>query len=371
METANMTNRQPKAMHPNEKFFQYFTHEVTDIREQMERLEQRSVSGGERADAVDHCLASIARLSNEVKDASSHLPAYDQRTYGTAVKALSDQLQNIRSTFAPRPKFSFKSGSMFTARKNESAISLTDAAEPTNERQGPAEMSTDSSYVNSPAEPRSPTIEAEGERPIADAVDLARIRQPSFSQATTINMGDHDGVHIILPSSAAHATSSGTLSMLRRCIVDMSRPTTTGQPLAGLTVKNVKQSLVVCGHVNGAAHLTNISNSVIVVASRQFRMHESRNCDIYLFTSSRPIIEDCQNIRFAPLPETYKAHEHEGVENQWQNVDDFKWLKNEHSPHWNILDEAERIPESVWTGVVPGGPQHGTEDILRAVGVAQ
>ena len=47
----------------------------------MDRFENTALVGGERADAVDHCLAGIARLSNEVKDASSYLPAYDQRTY--------------------------------------------------------------------------------------------------------------------------------------------------------------------------------------------------------------------------------------------------------------------------------------------------
>lgn len=47
----------------------------------MDRIEEKSVIGGERADAADHCLAGITRLSNEVKDASGYLPAYDQRTY--------------------------------------------------------------------------------------------------------------------------------------------------------------------------------------------------------------------------------------------------------------------------------------------------
>ena len=50
----------------------------------MGRLEDTALVGGERSDAIDHCLAGIARLSNEVKDASSYIPAYDQRTYGEA-----------------------------------------------------------------------------------------------------------------------------------------------------------------------------------------------------------------------------------------------------------------------------------------------
>ena len=47
----------------------------------MNRLADTSLVGGERSDATDHCLAGIARLSNEVKDASSYIPTYDQRIY--------------------------------------------------------------------------------------------------------------------------------------------------------------------------------------------------------------------------------------------------------------------------------------------------
>lgn len=47
----------------------------------MDRLGDTALVGGERTDATDHCLAGIARLSNEVKDAASYIPTYDQRIY--------------------------------------------------------------------------------------------------------------------------------------------------------------------------------------------------------------------------------------------------------------------------------------------------
>ena len=47
----------------------------------MGRLEGLSTVGGERIDAIDHCLAGIARLQKEVQDASSYTTAYDQRIY--------------------------------------------------------------------------------------------------------------------------------------------------------------------------------------------------------------------------------------------------------------------------------------------------
>jgi hypothetical protein len=40
-----------------------------------------STSGSERNDATDQCLAGVDKLSHDVKDASTYLPAYDQRTY--------------------------------------------------------------------------------------------------------------------------------------------------------------------------------------------------------------------------------------------------------------------------------------------------
>jgi hypothetical protein len=400
MDDSEDNPRPAKDLTPPEKFFRYFQHEVTDIQDLISRLSNTSTTGGERGDAVDHCLASIARLSQEVKDASSYIPAYDQRTYGEAIKALGTKLQEARAGFEPRKKFSFKSRgrgegmakqgerreSMFTAKKNESAISLQDAAELASERRrqgrgyvdGHRDDESESSFATTPAGLHSPAPEAtdsNGGKDLSPA-DLARIRQPSFSGSTSVTIANHDSMHVILPISAAQATSSGTLNMLTRCIVDMSKPTSSSTSSSGkgrafqtLTLKNIKDSLLICGHVHGAAHLTNITNSVIVVASRQFRMHNSRDCDVYLLATSRPIVEDCSRIRFAPLPERYEIAEDEGVENQWRNVDDFKWLRAEPSPNWSVLPEEKRIGEKVWKEVVPGGPSLGVEEILTAVGL--
>ena len=366
-------------LNPSERFFRYFQHEVTDLQEQMTRLEDTGTSGGERADAVDHCLAGIAKLSNEVKDASSYLPAYDQRTYSEAIKALSAKLQDVRAQFAPRQKFSFKNS--FTTKKNASAISLNDAAELASQkrRQVPGYASSqDSSFATTPANLRSPAPEKvdEGTDSGYDgtevgesdslSVDAARVRMPSFSQSTSVSITNHDDIHIILPPSAGHATSSGTLFNLRRCVVDMSSPTSSGKAFAGLTLKNIKESLIICGHVSGAAHLTNVHNSVIVVASRQFRMHDSTKCDVYLHATSRPIIEDCTDIQFAPLPGVYATKEDDDTPNQWHNVDDFKWLRNEPSPNWSTLG-SHRVSVDVWRDVVPGRPGIGVEDVLKAV----
>lgn len=61
----------------------------------------------------------------------------------------------------------------------------------------------------------------------------------------------------------------------------------------------------------------------------------------------------------------------EPVTNHWDQVDDFKWLKSEHSPNWSILPDDQILKETIWTDVVPGGPGVGSEDILKKVGIAR
>lgn len=130
-------------------------------------------------------------------------------------------------------------------------------------------------------------------------------RKPSFSTAKNIAISDHTGLHIMLPATASRATSSGSLTNLTRCIVDMTVPTSTGAPFAGLVLKDIKHSLVVAGHVAGPAHITGIEDSIVVVAARQVRMHDCRNVHVYLHCTSHPIIEDCSRVAFAPLPSYY------------------------------------------------------------------
>jgi hypothetical protein len=166
---------------------------------------------------------------------------------------------------------------------------------------------TNSSFAPTPLDRLSPKDEKPEPSSASDGIDDTGggIRKPSFSQATQIALSNHKGIHIILPTSASHATSSGTLSNLRGCVVDLALPTAHGAPFAALYLKNISRSLIVCGHVAGAAHITGLQDSVVVASCRQFRMHSAKNVDVYLHSASRPIIEDCENVRFAPLPEAY------------------------------------------------------------------
>jgi len=85
----------------------------------------------------------------------------------------------------------------------------------------------------------------------------------------------------------------------------------------------------------------------------QLRVHETRGSQIYLHVTSKPIIEDCSELGFAPYintePEVLAQFGEAGLDvtaNFWDQVEDFKWLKQTKSPNWEILPVERR--ETPW-----------------------
>jgi hypothetical protein len=241
-----------------------------------------------------------------------------------AIKALQDKLSETRAAVEPRPKFSFKT------KKNASAVSLADAAQLAVEgrRRIPgysspgASSSVSSSAGQTPNYPSTPLNEPD--RQLQPRAEIAPTSIPEMEFGTSsekptgersnpfaatsvssVSVNNHYGLHIMLPASGSTATVPASITSLRHCVVDMSIPTADGKPYASLAVKGVKESLLVCGQIDGPAHITGVEHSIIVVTCRQFRMHNCADVDVYLSSSSNPIIEDCTNIRFGRIPRVY------------------------------------------------------------------
>lgn len=131
---------------------------------------------------------------------------------------------------------------------------------------------------------------------------IPNVQKPVLSSSESVTIHFVHEAFVALPKSAFSNNNVGVVSSLSNCIVNMSPPTFAGRAFATMAVKDVQSCLVVVGRVNGPIHITKMRNSILVVACRQFRMHESSNCDVYLSASSLPVIEDCSGIRFAPIP---------------------------------------------------------------------
>ncbi|KAF3763080.1 hypothetical protein M406DRAFT_48782 [Cryphonectria parasitica EP155] len=369
-------------MDPKEHFYRRFEAQATALQDDIANLGNIAVTGGERKDATDHILASISRLTNEVSDASEFAPARDQMIYTQALKALREQLNIQTSRLGPdRSRFSFSSKSKEKFLSSSPPINK-DPAVGDDENDIAVSASEEDGLGDLPRfdNTKSKNYNAE----MASQTGIG-IRKPSFSAARDIDISSHQEMHIILPATASRATTSGSITDLQRCVLDMSVPTLhqkddestkkrrpKASPFASLAIKNISQSLIIAGHVAGPAHITGVKDSVLVVNARQVRIHECENVSVYLWAGSRPIIEDCKGVRFAEIPTCYQlTNGQEPPNNQWNQVDDFNWLKTEASPNWKTItaqDDAHILAE-FWETTVRGGPSLSTNDILRKAGV--
>ncbi|EUC39379.1 hypothetical protein COCCADRAFT_80954 [Bipolaris zeicola 26-R-13] len=307
-----------------ETFYRKFQDDVASLEAQISSLPDTPTASHERNEAIEQCLAGIDRLSHDVMDASSYLPAYDQRTYSETIKSLSEKLQTIRNAFDPPKKFSFKN------KRKEAKVS---------------------SSISAPAKEPASTLTPP---------------PPSQQQDDTPSDLTHKSSTRITLASTPSPKTSPTVSHLANCIVNL---TTSKTLFATLYLRNIKNSLILCGHVAGPIHITHVTNSVLVMSCRQFRMHDSKNVDIYLHSASRPIFEDCEGLRFAPLPRCYVTPQISESPNLWDQIDDFKWLKAEPSPHFSIIPEDKRISDHVWTNIVPEEKGVSLQDVLTAVNI--
>ncbi|WVZ99346.1 hypothetical protein U9M48_044667 [Paspalum notatum var. saurae] len=115
-------------------------------------------------------------------------------------------------------------------------------------------------------------------------------------------------------------------------------------------IHRLRNCRVFVGAVLGSVLIEDVEGCTFVMAAHQIRIHEARATDFYLRVRSRPIIEDCSGVRFAPHALNYEGIEEDLRESEleeetgnWANVDDFKWLRAVQSPNWCLVPEGERL----------------------------
>ncbi|QDS77869.1 hypothetical protein FKW77_000251 [Venturia effusa] len=357
-----MASSVPDSSEPGfqDRFFDYFKHETTTLQEQIGTLSQISSAGTARLDAVNRSLASIARLQREVSDASSQLPAHNQKSYSDQLKQLNERLQKAREAFAPRQKFSFKN-----ARKITSAASVTPIT-------SAAQQFGNTSSKSPPSLQEEPSDEGKYNLSIRSSPSKLN-RRPSFTNAASLNIFSQKDIHISIPPSAENAITTSTIHDINNCVIDISfLYSSPGLSFATMSITNISGSLILAGKVKGAIHITGMKNSVVVASTGQLRMHQCENVSVYLHCFSDPIIEHCKDVKFGPLPEVFldhAKHETKGM-NRWNQVQDFQWIKAEHSPNWSEIPTEGRVADSSWKEVV--GADEGVEidEIMQKIRVA-
>lgn len=95
----------------------------------------------------------------------------------------------------------------------------------------------------------------------------------------------------------------------------------------------------------------NCKNTTFVCASQQLRIHDTVETDFYIYVTSSAIIENCKQLRFAPITlskstmiqKSFEMVNFDESTNNWKIINDFDWLSSyEPSPNWCEIPEEEQ-----------------------------
>ena len=130
-----------------------------------------------------------------------------------------------------------------------------------------------------------------------------------------------------------------TIERLTRCEVTIE--SCANRRPRSVRMRNLVECESKATDIDGSAYVENMSDTIAFIGSRQLRIHDATKCQFYCRVASGPIIERCQAVEFAPL----LSSENDGKEddNLWNKVEDFGWIKQEHSPNWSVIEEKDRV----------------------------
>ncbi|KAL8841347.1 MAG: hypothetical protein Q9170_000978 [Blastenia crenularia] len=306
------------------------------IREDIDGLKKTGQTATARDVTTTQCLAEINDLKNEIGSKAHQATAHDQRTFNEVLKGLNQQLQEVRSQIAPKRKFAFKP-------KTAAASNLASLGTP----------------IASPRDNSSDQQLPDPSKQLGLKTNDSGIHQSRLQESSVL-----DDVHHALrtENNVEHADQGIIISNSSYCVIRYAVPS------PKLTVNTLQTSILVSGPINGAAFVTGVTASVLILSCRQLRMHRCQNCIVYLRCSSRPVIEDCSSIQFAPFPDEVDMTLPEGTNSDhWDQVHDFNWLKAGHSPNWSILEPAKRKVPDQWKRLKTA-TEDEVDEVLQALG---
>jgi len=288
---------------------------------------------------LDALAAEVVLMQKELAAATLFLPPYDIRQASDKIAAAGNAIEQARVDLAPRRKFAFGSRSKLkTATKSAEDLSGNNAesTEKNAGKIGPTDPGNEEKNVDKDA------TSERAQKPRAAEALLASMSLESTEVVVEKRKGEQVNV---AEENDVRGDQDVRIRELEDCTVKLLKPT------GAVRFLHMKRCKVYIGPVAGSCFFENCEDCEFMIASRQIRIHDTKRCDFYLHVLSRPIFEHCSELRFAPYGLTY-----EGLEDQlqtaglnvpravdmWKDVDDFRWLRQQQSPNWCILDEAER-----------------------------
>ncbi|KAJ1967873.1 hypothetical protein IWQ62_001579 [Dispira parvispora] len=293
---------------------------------------------------------AVAALEDKVTQALLYLPPYDERRYRSQLEDLKASIRQQKERISPRTKFSFR-----TSRAKPVA--------------GPTKPCVTENQL-----PASPAASASTKEPLPSAdkyipQGTSQESSASMGHEATVVDGLRDTVYIAsLPTNPQVQKELLTQAKVLNCTKSVINLLPFQGRLGSVLLKNLTHCVVLVGPQGGSMFVEHCQECVVVVACHQLRAHTSSDVWFCLHTTSRPIIEECHGIGVTHYPEKFAPVETlgttttvdpsppkglDGIKASWEtaglwhtvnkydNVDDFKWLRRQPSPHWRVISPTE------------------------------
>ncbi|CAF3667808.1 unnamed protein product [Adineta steineri] len=176
--------------------------------------------------------------------------------------------------------------------------------------------------------------------------EISNLVTPSSNiivSSNTINISNKNNELIRFESSELNGKDVA-IENLKQCEIFLK-----GIP-SSLQIKNLHACILIVGPCSRSVMISQCQQCEFALASQQLRIHTSTECDFYVHITAHPIIEDCNNLRFAPYNVKYNSKDEHVKESgllwtkdYWNDVRDFNhMIPGMVSPNWEIIAEEER-----------------------------
>ena len=249
-----------------DQFWSEFTPGLSQLSEEVAGFSVENCS----AELLTRVRARFSELQHFATDAARFLPPYDVKRSQTALEALKRDISAAETKFLPRKKFSFRGN-----RSTEHAQTDT--------RETPATQDP------------HPSIEDVCERSTAIAPGTVVI-EGLIGEKRCLSRAD-----VTSPDSTLLPQI-----LIRNC---QSSVVAISSLLGYVRLQGLSDCEVYLGPCSTAIYLEDLQRCTVHASSHQMRIHDCRDCDLYVKTKSSPIIEDCSNMGFALNRTRYDGYE--------------------------------------------------------------
>lgn len=285
-------------------FLDSFNSELKTLEDVL--LNSSSIAPSGLVNHFDDLSQRTHKLQRVVSESTMFLPPYELKKAQNLIVSLQSRIQEKRDELIPKRKFAFK---MSNKRMEKKAAPINVAKFDQIDEAKPSKSEDDM------------------------IIELAACKFVGFSNETLEKYSEDIDQKDV------------AIAELNDCVVRLF-----GAPSA-VHINKLKNCKIFSGPVSGSIFIRECTNCTFVLPCHQLRIHSTANSHFYIHVTSKAIVEDCNNVKFAPYSWDYKNLDEHFVKsglmrdrNNWDKVDDFNWLvANEQSPNWSVLKESERI----------------------------